>query len=126
MNKHPTALLEAKGAFVKDPQRKRKGEPKPRAGIGKAPEKFSTDFDEVWDEVVDNICPGVLGNSDRIHLEMTVNTLIEYRRDPAGMSASNKQVLKSLLGHMGMNPVDRTRIVAEQKEQQSKEDAYFS
>lgn len=125
MNTKPTAVHEAKGSYVKDPQRRRKTEPKPRKGIGSAPVKTSTEFAEVWDEIVDNICPGVLGNSDRIHMEMTVNTLIEYRRDPEGMSAANKTLLKSLLGHMGMNPVDRTRIVAEQEEQQSKEDAYF-
>ena len=125
MNKKPTALLEAKGAYKKDPQRRKKGEPSPRMGIGKAPYMPSCDFTAVWDEIVDNVCPGVLGNSDRIHLEMTVNLLCEYRQNPSEMSSAKFTNLMRGLGSIGMNPIDRSRIVAEQDEQQSKEDSYF-
>jgi hypothetical protein len=125
MNIKPTALHEASGTYVKDPQRKRKSEPHPRAGIGPAKPDASCDFSDVWDELVDSICPGVLGNSDRIWLEITTRLLCEYRQNPTELSSAKINQLQKGLSHLGMSPVDRTRITAQEQEKKSKEDAYF-
>ena len=125
MNIKPTALHEASGSYVKNPQRKKKGEPQPRAGIGPARPEPSRDYADVWDELVDSICPGVLGNSDRIWLEITTRLLCEYRQDPTGMSSAKINQLQKGLSHLGMSPVDRTRITAQEQEKVSKEDGYF-
>ena len=77
--KTPTSILDAKGAYSKNPSRKRSNEPKPRLGIGSAPSPTneSVTFVSVWDEVVGMVCPGVLGNSDRIALEALCHLLIQ-------------------------------------------------
>jgi len=121
----PTALLEATGAYKKNPARRRKGEPKPRLGIGRYPESVVMTPKEVWDELVENICPGVLGNSDRILLETTSHLLSQFRSDPVEFPAAKLTILERCLGKLGMTPVDRTRIVAEQEEAVSPEDEFF-
>lgn len=125
MNIKPTALHEAAGSYVKNPQRRKRSEPQPRAGIGPAKPDPSFDFAAVWDEMVDGICPGVLGNSDRIWLEITTRLLCEYRRCPEEMSSAKINQLQKGLSHLGMSPVDRTRITAQEQEKVSKEDGYF-
>jgi hypothetical protein len=49
----PTAALELKGAFKKDPQRKaeRKDEPKPSGAVGHAPAFFVVDEKLIWDDL---------------------------------------------------------------------------
>ena len=126
MSRKPTAILEAKGAYVKDPQRRRKSEPKPLRGIGEARPSRSCDYIKVWDELVNDIPPGVLFCSDRVWLEIAVTLLCEFRELGSEFSGAKLNQLQKALSHLGMSPVDRTRIVAEQEENSSKEDAYFT
>ena len=122
----PTAIMEATGAFKRHPERRRTGEPVPRKGVGAAPERLSSDFAEVWDELVDNICPGVLGNSDRIHLELTATLLCQYRADPVNFSAAQYRNLMTMLARLGMNPSDRTRLSVMPETEEDPFDKYFS
>ena len=121
----PSKLHEISGYYKAHPERKRTGEPTPREGIGKPPKTFSTDFGTVWDELVDCVCPGVLGNSDRIHLEMTANLLCEFRADPTAMTGAKISLLTQCLGRLGMNPVDRTRLTIQPQTEKLPEDEYF-
>ena len=125
MNIKPTALHEATGALKKNPNRKRKGEVRPRKGIGSAPPAPSSDFAEIWDEIVDSVIPGVLGNCDRQHLEILCRLMAEFRADPQSMSSAKLSMIEKMLGKLGMNPIDRIRITVPEDEVKSKEDAYF-
>jgi len=125
MNIKPTAIHEATGANKKNPNRARKNEAKPRMGIGTVPKSRPTEFAEIWDEIVDSVVPGVLGNCDRAHLEMTCNMLGEYREDPRAMSSAKIALLNKMMGQIGLNPIDRIRISVPEQEQKSKEDEYF-
>lgn len=106
----PTALLELSGAFQKDPQRRREGEPDTGRGIGPAPEGMAEDAVAVWDEIVGATAPGVFQSSDRVMLEMLSNLLAEYRRDVAGFGGRKYQTLMGLLARAGMTPADRSRV----------------
>lgn len=81
----PTAVLEANGAFAKNPQRKRAraGEPVDTRPIGEPPAYFDAVHVEAWHEVCAQSPPGVLGKSDALILEMTVRLLVRMRRSPA-------------------------------------------
>lgn len=121
----PTHLHEVTGSYVKNPGRRNNGEPVPREGIGTAPERLSTDFSEAWDELVANACPGVLGNSDRLWIEITARLLCEYREAPESMTGVRIGLLLSGLSKLGMSPSDRTRLQVKPGETERPEDAYF-
>ena len=125
MNIKPTAIKEASGAYKKNPSRRKKGEPQPLRGIGKAAESRNVEYSAVWDELVNDIPPGVLFCSDRVWLEIAVTLLCEFRQMGSEFSGAKLNQLQKALSHLGMSPVDRTRIVAEQAEESSKEDEYF-
>ena len=106
----PTALHEAKGSFEKNPQRRRNGEPKPKAGIGPAPKHLDEHEREVWDELIDMALPGVLGDVDRVLVELTARLVAKMRREPDSFTGTDKGHLISCLSRMGMTPSDRTKL----------------
>jgi hypothetical protein len=106
----PTALLEAAGAFKRNPERRRSGEPTPREGIGPAPEGRPPAFISAWNELVADCCPHVLGNSDRHWLELTAELLCEFRENPREITAARLRLLTSCLTALGMSPSARASL----------------
>lgn len=111
-NRTPSNVLQMSGANKKHPERAktRKHEPMPKAGIGPAPKQWDEQLRKVWDEIVGITPAGVLGDSDRIALELAVHLLVEYRENPKGFTTSRFAPLVSLLSRFGLTPADRTRI----------------
>lgn len=105
----PTKVLEIKGSFKKNPNRKRDGEPVPTGGIG-AFSEGSKDRQQIWDEIVGQCAPGVLANADRLALEIAVEYVRQFRVDPVKFSAARIHVLIALLGRFGMTPADRAKM----------------
>ena len=110
-NKTPTNVLELRGAGKKHPERMRdrEGEPQPEGGIGPAPEHLSEGVGQIWDELVDVIPAGVLGNTDRIALERLSHLLFEARTYPDLWSSAKEKDLISYLSRFGMTPSDRAK-----------------
>jgi len=77
----PTAMLEAKGSFLKHPERRRArdAEPKPRP-FGQAPPNLGKDEKRVWDELTGKLQPGVAGDSDETAFEVLVCLVVNFRR----------------------------------------------
>lgn len=111
----PTAIHELKGSFDKNPQRRRKGEPKPKSGIGPAPSHLGEYEQRVWDELVGIALPGVLGDVDRWAVEMAVRLMAEMRASPETFTAGKYGHLISCLSRMGMTPSDRTKLAVQGK-----------
>lgn len=105
----PTKVLELTGAFKKNPQRKRNGEPVPTGGIG-AYAKGSIDRAKIWDEIVGQCALGVLANADRLALEIAVEYVRQFRMEPVKFSAAKIHVLVAILGRFGMTPSDRAKM----------------
>lgn len=105
----PTKVLEITGAFKRNPNRKRPGEPIPTGGIGPYA-KGSLDKAEIWDEIVGQCAPGVLTNADRLALEIAVEYVHQFRTNPVKFSAARIHVLVALLGRFGMTPADRAKM----------------
>lgn len=105
----PTKVLEINGAFKKNPNRRRDGEPVPTGGIGPYA-KGSLDKAEIWDEIVGQCAPGVLTNADRLSLEIAVEYVHLFRKDPAKFPAVKVHVVVALLGRFGMTPADRAKL----------------
>lgn len=80
----PTAMLEATGAFQKNPQRRREraNEPTWNGPVGDPPDWFDRHLAQVWSELEAHAAPGVLARSDSLLLEITSVLLFKYRHAP--------------------------------------------
>ena len=120
----PAQLHEISGGYIKHPERRNKNAPQPEKGIGPARDDLMDDERQCWDEIVSCICPGVLGNSDRIWVERAARLLARSRRDDK-FTGSNETALQTYLSRLGMNPSDRTKITPRKPEEDDPADKYF-
>jgi hypothetical protein len=109
--KTATAVLEARGAFAKHPERKRENEPDTGRGIGPAPVHFTSEQGQAWDEIVSICAPGVFQSSDRLVVEAIAVELTIFRANPKRYGTSALALLTNLLGRCGMTPSDRSKVV---------------
>jgi len=107
-----TQIQEAKGAFKHDPQRRsqREGEPEPNGPVGDPPDYFDDELRSIWFEYVMKAHPGVLCLADSIHLEMACVLTRDFRRGE--LSGAKLSSLRTMLGQMGMNPSERSKVSA--------------
>ena len=107
----PTAQKVVQGSFKKHPERRNNNEPVPAAEIGDPPAHLDDFAVTAWHEIVENCCPGVFGNSDRIAVERAA-TLLAISRQPEKFefTAAQENALKGYLAAFGMTPADRTKI----------------
>lgn len=106
----PTAVLDARGAFKKDPQRRRDGEPVVREPLGAMPDNFDEGQARAWTEITETAPLGVLTEADRLAVEFAATLLAEFRQDRYGFPATKHGTLLKLLGQFGMTPSERSRL----------------
>ena len=109
MQRKATSVLEAGGAFKKDPQRARAPEPESKHPIGNAPSYFTETQREAWHDFVTDAPPGVLSGAERVLVEMITRLMAEIRESDE-VKASVFSRLESLIGKCGMTPADRPRV----------------
>jgi len=120
----PMALRELHGTANRNKQRNNDDVPVPTNGIGPAVRPGSgSNLNEgeqaIWDEIVSISYAGVLGEADRIALEMMCKLVYEMRTGFADMTAAKLTQLSSLLGRFGMTPSDRTKITVPKAEKKN-------
>ena len=109
--KKPSALKAIQGTDQHNKERLNPDEPVPVRGIGPAHKILSEYEREIWDEIVGISYKGVLGEADRLPLEMMCRLTAEMRLDYSEFSAAKMTQLSQLCGRFGMTPSDRTKIV---------------
>ena len=87
----------------------RTSEPKPTGALGPAPKHFDAELKAIWKELVRQIPPGVLMNSDRLILELTCRLTFQMRFG-VEFTSSNAAQLVSCLSRLAMTPSDRSRV----------------
>ena len=107
----PTNVLELRGAFKKDPQRRRE-EPKTVGVLSDAPEYLDDEVRGIWDEFVGCAPIGVMTDSDRLSLEIACHLMREFRQNPVEFTAAKIGRLQALLGSFGMTPADRAKLAS--------------
>jgi hypothetical protein len=119
-NRVPTEILDAKGAFLANPQRKRDNEPTTASAdpLGSPPTRLTKDEKKVWKEVAKRMLPGVVFASDRDAFELMVRLTVRMRaedhtKEETLMTAAEKTLLVSLWSRFAMTPADRSRVQAE-------------
>lgn len=111
----PTNVLQLRGAFAKNPQRKRPDEPKPEKDVGNPPACFDEDHRAIWREIKKNSAAGVLTISDRIALEVLCCLVRQFRSDPVAFSGAKLARMESLFGKFGFTPADRSKVSVKAK-----------
>lgn len=113
----PTNVLEMRGAYKKDPQRRRNYEPEAVEGIGPAPDYFTPEQADAWNVIISQCHAGVLCQADGIAVEIAAVLLANFRADPLEMPAAKLARLDSLLARFGMTPSDRSKVAGAKKEE---------
>lgn len=109
----PSNVLEMRGAFVAHPERAaaRKDEPVPNSDIGDPPKGMNVGARKCWVYLVEIAPHGVLGDSDRAYLEVAAELLALKRRvGVERMESAKLNRLETMLGKLGLNPADRSRV----------------
>jgi len=113
----PSAVLEARGAFAKDPARQREdfqaGEFDPAP-----PTYFKAHQKAVWNEIVGVLPATVLQATDRMAVELAARLIAQFRKQPDDevISAQVAQI-RTALAVLGMTPADRSRVSAKKEVQ---------
>jgi hypothetical protein len=106
----PTALLEATGRFLHDPQRRRAREHEPKivGALGEPHRDLNRQEKRIWRELAGELPPGVAGNSDRLAFRKLVR--LESLSRQGVTKVTEEQLLRSYLAAFGMTPSDRNRV----------------
>lgn len=106
----PTAVLEANGAFIHDPQRRdaRANEPKPDPNFGNAPRNLTASQKKLWVELTDLVAPDVLTKADRWIVRLTI--LMAEKVFDGTATSSQTSCFQRCLSQLGMTPADRSKI----------------
>ena len=108
--KTPTRILDARGAFKKDPQRKREGEPQVTDSLSAPPDDFTPAEAKAWHMIASKAPLGVLMDADWPSVVMASILWAEFRADPAAFNTSRLTRLHAILGNFGLNPSDRASL----------------
>jgi len=112
-----TNILEARGAFKKDPQRRRAKEPKAKGSFPKSPRRdLSPEQKKTWKEIVKRVPDGVLTDADIFCVEIAACLLAEFRKSPDNMIPARLTRLSTELGKLGLSPSERTKLFVLKKE----------
>ena len=105
----PTNVLDARGAFKKHPERKRK-DAETSGPLSAAPAHLAAGAMQAWQEIERSAPRDVLTDSDRLALELAANLLAQFRENPVEFPAAKLVRLEALLGKFGMTPADRAKV----------------
>ena len=106
----PTATLELRGAFTKNPDRgrDRENEPQPTDPIGKPPGTMSETGMIVWDELAE--LGFWLTSADRPTFEIACELMARFR--VGGIHEKLISPTINVLSKLGFNPAERSKIKA--------------
>ena len=111
----PSAILEAKGAFAKNPNRKREDF---QAGEfnKEPPAYFHAGQIDVWNEIASLLPDGVLQATDRLTVELASRQIDAFRgMSDADVTMAQVAQIRTTLAKLGMTPADRSMVTAIKK-----------
>jgi hypothetical protein len=103
----PSNVLDARGAFDRHPERRRKDAIGASGGIGIQPERLTAEQRQAWLELADEAPPGVLTRTDRISLEIMSMLLAKIRN---AFDLRTVAELRMWLVQYGFTAASRARI----------------
>lgn len=111
----PSNVLDLRGAFKKNPQRKRDEEPEAVGELGDPPEHMEAGPRLMWHELKEAIPQGVATASDRFAFEVLCTLAGAYRESPLTFSADKLMRMEKLWGCFGLDPSSRAKLSVPKK-----------
>jgi len=107
---YPKAVLRIKGVDKTHPERFRirENEPENVNPVGDPPENLSGSERKIWMRIVEESITGVLGQADRIAVELACKLYV--RVDEGTATGVDYNQLIKLLSQFGMTPADRSKL----------------
>ena len=118
--RQPDEVAKFKGSHKRNPQRYRKEVPKSELPLGNYPDHITDGAKKCWFELEAYVKPGVLTSSDRWIMEITSETMAEFREAPRKFSASNKNCLVSMMARLGLTPADRVKLGVDKEKKENR------
>lgn len=106
-----TSILELKGSYRKNPQRRRSAEPVAAPFRNTPPSHLTAAQKKIWRAIVKDCADGVITQSDRLALEQLTMLVSEWRENPKDFKTSRHALMHSCLARFGMTPCDRSKII---------------
>lgn len=112
--KTATAILDARGAFKKDPQRKRNDEPVVSEGLDTTPPEHLT-HEQVsrWVEIIKIAPAGVITSADLLAVEALAIMWAEFREKTTDYPVSKLGRMMQIMSKLGLDPSGRAGLVVE-------------
>lgn len=120
----PTKILEARGAFKKDPQRKR-NEPVVTTPLGSPPDWFDRNQADAWGELVSRVPPGIATSADWPVMCQCAVMFAKFVSSPTEFTAAEHGRLSALLGKFGFSPSDRASLGVEKPKDENPFDKFI-
>ena len=116
---YPKAVLRLKGVEKNHPERlrARENEPGNINPVGDPPDNLSKPERAIWVRIVEESITGVLGQADRIAVELACKLYV--RVDEGTATGVDYNQLIKLLSQFGMTPADRSRLSIPEPENDS-------
>jgi len=125
----PTNVLKLNGTGKLHPERlkERENEPQNINPVGDPPEYLSDEVKDAWHQIALESIDGVLGEADRIALEMCAGLYVKLRAEPdedgkAIATSQDHTHFFRYLSQFGMLPADRSKISIPKKKPANKFD----
>lgn len=119
----PTETLQLSGAFKKDPKRTRGLGPKSDRELGEPPAYCTVDVQLIWAEVQSIVPAGLLTSADRLVVELLCRIVAKLRE--GWITAAEMGQMTWCLSHLGMTPVDRSKVAVPQQKEASPFDEFM-
>ena len=116
MNRKPTSVLEASGAFKKDPQRRadRALEPSEfellKPGVEVPCEVKALGAEDYYNQILEVAHEGSVAKADRFIVVIAATLYRQFVTDFNTMKSSDIQALIKALSELGLSPIQRTRL----------------
>ena len=109
----PTSILDAKGAFIRHPERSRPNEPQSDRPLGSPPKGMSDEEKKIWKQLAKECLPGVVKQSDRTAFTLLVKLATKLYNNEE-MRVGEMAVMISLCSRFALTPADRSKVAIEQ------------
>lgn len=107
-------ILDARGAFRKNPNRARPNEPKVKGAFRKTPPKRLLGLQkDAWRELVKAVPAGVLTGADHLVMEIIAVLLAEFWTNPADMDTTRITRLHAMMARFGLDASGRASLTIE-------------
>lgn len=118
-----TKILEMRGAFKRNPERKRPYEPVSTSQFPSQPPAHLSDDEKArWNEIVVAVPAGVLTGADIFTVELAAVLLNGFRLERRKMLPALLTRLSTELGKLGLSPSDRAKLRVEPRKRNKFDD----